>query len=124
MKSLKKIMLCITLLSTSVHAVPAFQGELTFKQADGTLFKGHLRGDEFFHWAELNNKSVIFFNKKSKNYEYAKIVQDDLGKNTLKASGMKAQEGKINPFLVNRKKLFNIWKEKRILRMQRMHKPQ
>ena len=107
-------------MTSLAYAVPAFKGEITFVQADGTTFKGHIKGDEHFHWSELKNKSVVVFNKKSKNYEYAKVGRDAEGKESLMASGMKAKAGKVNPYRLDRKVLNLMWKDKRTKRMHNM----
>lgn len=42
----------LCLFRVPVHAVPAFPGEISYTQPDGTVVKYHLRGDEHRHWME------------------------------------------------------------------------
>ena len=55
MNNLIRTFVIICLLSffrMPVQAVPAFPGEISYKQPDGTVVKYHLRGDEHRHWME------------------------------------------------------------------------
>ncbi len=47
----------------------------TFRQADGSSFKGIVRGEEFFNYIELANGYICLYNKESRRYEYA-LVKD------------------------------------------------
>lgn len=55
----------------------------TYKQTDGTSFKGILKGEGFFTYIELADGYIGVYNKKSKLYEYA-LVKDE----RLLASGI------------------------------------
>lgn len=55
MNRLIKFILVVGLISffrMPVHAVPAFPGEISYTQPDGTVVKYRLRGDEHMHWME------------------------------------------------------------------------
>lgn len=121
---MKKILL-IGLISyaTTLFAVMAYPGEITFKQADGSTFKGHLKGDEWFSWVESNQGTILTYNKNSKNYELA-IIQPVDGVAELISSGVKFSPSQhtLNSFSldsqtvdtkVTRKSLSTIWQRKR-----------
>ncbi len=55
----------------------------TFKQKDGSSFKGIVRGEEFFSYIKLHNGHIALYNQETQTYEYA-IVKDD----TLLPSGI------------------------------------
>jgi hypothetical protein len=61
-----------------LQAAPAWNGERSFKQPDGTTFKGKVRGDEYLHWIESDNGDIVIFNRKSRRYEKAEISTDSL----------------------------------------------
>lgn len=47
----------------------------TFKQKDGSSFKGVIRGEDFFTYVELLNGYICLYNQETETYEYA-IVKD------------------------------------------------
>ena len=115
----------ITILSSMGFSAQAFQGEITFKQEDGTTFKGHLKGDEWFSWVENKQTQVIKYNSQSKNYEYGKIA-DVNGTLDLVPNGLKVNNEETNtstsaiqskssasPTKVDKTLLKQIWKNKR-----------
>jgi len=69
--------------------VPAYQGEIIFKQKDESTFRGHLYGDEYFSWIKDTQGYIVIFNNKSKNYELAKL-QTTNGHLQLFPTGVKA----------------------------------
>jgi len=114
---MKKLLLLCT-LSILSYAVPAYQGNITFKQADGTTFNAHLKGDEYFSWIEDKIGHIIIYNKMSKNYEYAKFEKKN-GVQNLIPSGIKIGNNTPNyaPSLSKdthtQEILSEIWKRKR-----------
>ncbi len=76
---LRKIffLLCIILLSTA-YAVPAFSMPREYRQSDGTTFIATPRGDEFLHYLESQDKRILKYNNKSKEYDYATIRNERL----------------------------------------------
>ena len=109
-----KFLLLFLLLIANMFAAPAFHGEQSFKQSDGTSFLGTLRGDEYLNWIQSDNGDVVLYNKKSKQYEYAIIKNDN-----LEASGYKfnpQQSLKKSPVLllkVEKKSLIELHRIKR-----------
>ena len=102
-------------------AAPAYQGEITFKQQDGSTFSGHLKGDEYFSWIEDKQGHMIKYNAYSKNYELAVLTEKN-GTVDLVPSGVKVPfglTGKFAPSLVaeqskiDKDALQKIWKRKR-----------
>lgn len=75
---MNKHLLFSLLISTSLYAVSAFPGLLTFTQQDGSHFQGHLKGDEWFNYISLPNEYIALYNKSTKNYEYALIKEGKL----------------------------------------------
>ena len=111
---MKKIILT-ALLITASYAVPAFNGALTFTQADGGEFRGHLKGDEWLSWVEDNHGNTIKYNNQSKNYEYGEVkeVQGNLEltpSGTKVATGLNAMTQDIS--IIDPKILSKIWKQK------------
>ena len=47
----------------------------TFKQKDGSSFKGIVQGKDFFTYVELLNGYIALYNQKTDTYEYA-VVKD------------------------------------------------
>lgn len=118
MKQLYTLLLVIA-IPTLVTAVPAYKGDITFKQSDHTQFSGKLKGDEWFNWIEDKKGNVITFNAATKSYEYG-IVKKVNGALELVPSGIKASDAvlKANASAaviekVDRATLAQIWKEKR-----------
>jgi len=133
---MKKILLIglIISYSTTLFAVMAYPGEITFKQADGSTFKGHLKGDEWFSWVEGKQGTILTYNKNSKNYELA-IIQQVNGVAELTPSGTKFSPSyhTSNAFSLGsqavdtqviKKSLSTIWQRKRneaFTRMKTLH---
>ena len=116
---MKKLILIITMTALG-FAVPAYKGEITFTQNDGTSFTGHLHGDEYFSWIKDKEGQVIVFNNQSKNYELAKLKMLD-GHMQLFPSGIKVSDAhksgatfvKMDNSKIKISDLTKIWKEKR-----------
>jgi hypothetical protein len=66
------------LLAASLFATSTLTTLRTLSQSDGSQFQGRLQGDVFLHWFEAEDGSILLFNKKTANFEYAKIVDGDL----------------------------------------------
>jgi len=67
---MSKIFISMILLSAVLWSAPAFTGEREFKQSDSSVFKGYLKGDEWFNWVQTVDGYTAKYNKESKNYEY------------------------------------------------------
>jgi hypothetical protein len=70
--------LLIILLTLTLQATSTLSTLRTFTQSDGTTFEGRLQGDAFMHWIEAKDKSILLFNKKTGNFEYAIIKDGDI----------------------------------------------
>ncbi|HIC44340.1 MAG TPA: hypothetical protein EYO73_08680, partial [Sulfurimonas sp.] len=87
---MKQTLLILVLLATTLFGVPAMPGKLTFKQNDGSVFVGELKGDEYFYWIETEDGYIVKYNKNSKEYdqilETSKIISNikTLKENLLK----------------------------------------
>lgn len=114
---MKKLLL-LAIVMTFGFSVPAYEGEIEFRQQDGMTFKGKLKGDEWFSWIEDKNKNIIKYNKHSKNYEYAKLIEIK-GVTELLPSGIKVIKdinhapGSSRSMQIDKKTLMKIWKRKR-----------
>lgn len=114
----------IILLTTTLFGAPAIKKEISFKQADGSSFKGKIKGDEWFNWVQTNDGYISKYNKQSKNYEYM-IFKQENNKYKLKYSNIKvnatpsnSQAAAIHNIPAQIKKipyseLNKIWKQKR-----------
>tara|TARA_Y100001970_G_scaffold290115_2_gene422646 strand:+ start:540 stop:938 length:399 start_codon:yes stop_codon:yes gene_type:complete len=69
-------------------AVPAAPFLITFAQPDGSTFKAHLRGDEYFSWIESKNKMIIVKNKTNGYFEFALLKLDINSNFELAPSGI------------------------------------
>ena len=77
-------------------AVSAYPGKLKFMQSDQESFYGYVKGDEWFNWIEDEEGSVILYNQVSKEYEYAKL-KDENGTLDLVPSGRKVSGTQMAP---------------------------
>ena len=117
MKLIYTIILAIAIPSI-VSAVPAYKGDIAFKQADKTTFTAKLKGDEWFSWIEDGRGNIITFNKTTKNYEYG-IVKTINGFLELVPSGVKANDttnksaSSRSLKKIDRDVLSQIWQEKK-----------
>jgi len=106
---MKKLILVVVAVTLS-FGVPAFHGEVVFKNSDGSTFKGHIKGDEYLNWVEDKQKNIIKYNAKSKDYEFAKVLKENevvkLVPSHIKADGVIK-----SPFKVEKSKLKKMWKK-------------
>jgi len=72
MNFLRYTIITTILMISTLNAMPARSGLLTFTQGDGTKFEGYLKGDSAFHWIESDSK-VVMFNKKDNTYYNARV---------------------------------------------------
>ena len=77
-----------TFFGINLLAVPAAPFLITFAQPDGSTFKAHLRGDEYFSWIESKKKQIIIKNKKSGFFEFALLKLDINNNFELAPSGI------------------------------------
>ena len=91
-----RVLLGILLLSVlnTAGAVLAVPGDRSFKQVDGTVFTGKLKGDEWFNWIEDEQGLIVQYNPQSKMYEYVLLIDVD-GLPTLTPSGINAKDNKV-----------------------------
>lgn len=105
---------------------PAFQGDIEFKNLDGSVFSGKLKGDEWFSWIEDKAGNIVVYNSDKKTYEYGEFIDID-GKTELRSNGIKVGNGpaqttnnkidddkKIVDKKTKLKKLQDIWQRKRV----------
>ena len=110
-----KLSLFVLLASTILLSAPTRSVEREFIQADGTTFKAKSFGNQHLNWIETKDGEILKYNKKSKNFEYAKIKDS-----ALKASGQRFEKNNskrarslahINK--VKKKELYELWAKKR-----------
>ncbi len=120
-----KIILFLITLTSAIFASPAFKGNMQFKQTDGTKFEAQLKGDEWFNWIEDKKSHIIKYNNHSKNFEYARVKQQN-GELDLVPSGAKVG-ARLSTYAkdeskIDQKLLQTIWKQKRKKASQFMHR--
>jgi len=126
-----KFLMSFLLFINVCYATMAYIDEVTLKQSDGTRFKAKIKGDEWFNWVEDKSGNIIKYNKKSKNYEYGKIVQQNgeldlvpsgipVKNNPNKAIKATPMEGNITK--IDKKLLYKIWKSKREKALSKLQK--
>lgn len=125
MKKIINIGGLLIVISTGVYAVSAYPGDITFKQHDGSTFTGKLKGDEWFHWIEDTQKHIIVFNRTTRNYEFAKLVEHNGVYVNLTPSGIPVVTSSHNPKTetiippkIDMKIVYRIWKVKRAQRAE------
>lgn len=70
---MKTAIFWLSFLSLSVMAAPAVQRPHYFQQPDGTVFEGHLQGDEYLNWIETRAGEIVVFDAQAQQYEPAVI---------------------------------------------------
>ena len=110
-----KILFLTLITSNILLSAPARSVERDFKQADGTTFQAISYGNQHLNWIETKDGEILKYNKGSKNFEYAQIIDS-----SLKTSGVKFQRDNskrarslahINK--LDKKVLHKLWAEKR-----------
>ena len=74
--------------AVKLFAVPAAPFLITFAQPDGSTFRAHLKGDEYFSWIESGKKMVLVKSKTSGFFEFALIKRDEKNRLILFPSGV------------------------------------
>ena len=82
--------LMLTGFAVKLFAVPAAPFLITFAQPDGSTFRAHLKGDEYFSWIETENKMILVKSKSSGYFEFAVIKRDEKNRLILFPSGIPA----------------------------------
>ena len=113
------IALILTGFAVKLLAVPAAPFLITFAQPDGSTFRAHLKGDEYFSWIETENKQVLVQSKASGYFEFALLKRDDKNRLVLSSSGTRYVEGaksglrsESNPPNISREQLGKIWQSR------------
>lgn len=63
--------------SIQLFGVMAFSNWQTFHQDDGTSFEAKVQGDEYFHWIETKDGTLLIFNQAANRYEYLELNATD-----------------------------------------------
>ena len=119
MKLTNLVLLILVSITVKLFAVPAAPFLITFAQPDGSTFRAHLKGDEYFSWIETDNKMIIVKSKKSGFYEFALIKRDEKNRLILFPSGVTVIEHghsslktPYNIPKISRDQLGQIWQNK------------
>ena len=88
MKLISLTALILMGFAVKLLAVPAAPFLITFAQPDGSTFKAHLKGDEYFSWIETENKMILVKSKSSGYFEFAVIKRDEKNRLILFPSGV------------------------------------
>ncbi len=106
------VFFCLHAQSTS--AAPADPTPRQFTQPDGTTFTAIPRGDEWMNWYETPGGQILTYNRGSRSYQYAKIVQQS-GKTLLESSGIRFRPGQATANVphVDFHKLIQAWTDQR-----------
>ncbi len=102
--------LLIVLITLTLQATSTLTTLRTFTQSDGTTFQGRLQGDAFMHWIEAKDKSILLFNKKTENFEYASIKDGDLVLSGNIYNTTQVRSLKINT--LSKDNLKELWKQR------------
>ena len=119
MKLISLTALMLAGFAAKLLAVPAAPFLITFAQPDGSTFKAHLKGDEYFSWIETGNKMILVKNKTSGYFEFAVIKRDGKNRLILFPSGVpvikrgySALRTDHNIPKITREQLGNIWQNR------------
>ena len=88
MKLISLTALMLARFAVKLVAIPAAPFLITFAQPDGSTFRAHLKGDEYFSWIETENKMIIVKSKTSGYFEFAVIKRDEKNRLILYPSGV------------------------------------
>ena len=92
----------------TLYSAPAREVYRVFTQHDGTKFEAKQRGDEYLHWLEGRDGSIIIYNKKSDNFEVGIIDVDE-----LKPSGTIYTPKSRSSRCISAHALDKLWQKKR-----------
>ena len=107
-----------------IYAVPAYPGNIIFKQTDGSTFIGKLKGDEWFNWIESENGHIVLRDRNTYEFQYAQINIIN-GSKRLEPSGIKftseRRQEKTNELssasqripIIQKSSLYEMWDEAR-----------
>lgn len=95
-------------LEAKVYAAPANPSPQELCQADGTVFTGYARGDEFFSWFEDENENIIAYDTQSGNWCYA-YVQDNMPLPGPEIVGA-TNRTRLNFTIINRENIYGVIK--------------
>ena len=119
MKLISLTFALLTGFALNLMAVPAAPFLITFAQPDGSTFRAHLKGDEYFNWIETENKQVLVQSKASGYFEFALLKRDDKNRLVLAPSGTRYVEGaksalrsESNLPNISREQLGKIWQSR------------
>ncbi len=73
-----RFLLFLSIFSLFLYAAPAFQQTKVFTQSNGEQFKAKVQGDEYLHYIQSEDGSILIYNKKTKNYDYAVVKNGSL----------------------------------------------
>lgn len=119
-----KYILIFAFLYSILQSAPARSGERTFEQENGVIFKGQARGDQHLHWIESEDGEILKYNPATKNYEIAKIQDENLVPSGIKYSAGIKKARSINMDRLQKEELFKLWsikQQKHRLRMESKH---
>ncbi|MEA1920384.1 MAG: hypothetical protein U9N52_11120 [Campylobacterota bacterium] len=102
-------LLLLLWLATALFATSTLTSTRTFSNSDGSTFQGRLQGDAFLHWIETEDGVVLLFNKKSGNFEYAEIIEDDLVLSGIAYKKSQNRSLRIKKDTLNREALKTLW---------------
>ncbi|MEA3227490.1 MAG: hypothetical protein U9P38_00295 [Campylobacterota bacterium] len=119
-----KILLLFIFIISNLLSAPAYQKMRDFKNGDGTVFKAKAQGNQYLNWIETDDGEILKYNQESKNFEYAKIID-----NSLKASGTRYEKnnskrarslGRINK--IDYEDIYKLWKKREKEVLLRRHR--
>lgn len=106
-----KSLLVFLLLLAPLFGAPAFNKPRKFTQSDGTTFTARALGNQHLHWIQTPDGEVLLYNSKSKNFEYAKIQNNQLkpsGTRYNKENSIRARsQARVNK--INKEELYKLW---------------
>jgi hypothetical protein len=73
-----KLYILIFFSISTLYSAPAFSKYRKFFNADGSSFIAKANGNEHLNWIETIDGKILKYNEKTKNFEYAKIVDNKL----------------------------------------------
>ena len=126
-----RFLLLFTLLIQLLLAAPAFNGKRTFTQPDGETIEYRLQGDEYLHWLEADDGSLMLYNKESQQLESLMIDGDTIKpsgkaihKTSEKATSNRATRSlkKDATVVITKETLLNLQQERRVKRNSKMKK--
>ena len=110
---MKPIIFASLFISYSIAVSSMPEQIIEFTQPDGQKLTGYVRGDEYLNWIKLTDGSIVIYNPKSRQYEYAIIENNELRSSNIKVNKTKVNRTSSQINSLQENELFKLRKKKK-----------